>query len=283
MAKKEKHNSKIRKMINENITNQLNNDMDITDVLLVLCNNIDSKNCDLSIKEKIFKVVYHAKRVYENINTITNHLQNNGIILTVDEYEDLYIASLFHDIGKLYKDSKRHPEFSAIIFDNISDLIFRDLSISRKSRIIQMIYNHGNKLDKDPSLLYTTKILRDADLFDEKCGDSLLALALNNVVSDREIDKIKNKDIHELSGVLTKNLNKCIFKFSDLVIEDANSKSFIESNLNKINIELNKDLYIKLLKDATDKYKDITNYDDRHNIKTGHKLMNKYTCKIDIQ
>ena len=159
-------------------------------------------------KEKIFKVVYHAKRVYENINTITNHLQNSGIILTVDEYEDLYIASLFHDVGKLYKDSKRHPEFSAIIFDNISDLIFRDLSISRKSRITQMIYNHGNKLDKDPSLLYTTKILRDADLFDEKCGDSLLALALNNVVSDREIDKIKNKDIHELSGVLTKNLNK---------------------------------------------------------------------------
>ena len=200
---------KIKEIMEDYIFDNICKEMTPIDILHVLCKGFDSDKCDLSYKEKYNKVITHSCRVYKNILLITKYLENKGYVFTVEEKEDLMIATFFHDIGKLYKDGGKHPLYSSFMVEYILNTI--NMSPERINRIVKNIANHGNKRHNKDKISFLTKMLRDADLFDEVCGDSLLQLALENIVGK--------------GNPMIKNLNHNIYKFSDMIILDRNDEN----------------------------------------------------------
>ena len=261
---------KIKNIMEECIFDKLDKGMTPIDILHVLCKEFDSDKCDLSYKEKYNKVILHSCRVYKNILLITKFLENKGHVFTLEDKENLMIATFFHDIGKLYKEGKNHPLFSKYMASELFKNENMNLNINRQNKICDMIAWHGNKIYNRDKISFLTKMIRDADLFDEVCGDSLLQLALENIVGK--------------GNPMIKNLNHNVYTFSDMIILDRNDENIKNEILEKINIEENKELYIKLLNEATEKYKRITDWEIRHDEKMkGIKLMDKDTIMINIK
>ena len=102
--------------------------------------------------------------------------------------------------------------------------------------ILEMIYSHSNKTKYRDQISIYDKILRDADLFDELCGDSLFELLRNKV------------------RCINNNLNEFDYSESEDIIKCMKSSKTKEYVYKRINIESNKELYEYELNRAFDMY-----------------------------
>ena len=261
--------NKIRNIMEDYVFDNIKENMSLIDILYVLYKKFYNDKCKLNNKEKYNKVIMHSMRVYKNTKIIIEYLYSHHMIMSNRDKEDLMIAALFHDIGKLYKDDENHPYYSACMLECLLGYL-KIMTDERLFSISKIVAMHGKKRKFRNNINYLTKILRDADLFDEVCGDSLLELALGNIES-------KNNK-------LTENLNHNDYKFSDMIIKDRNDEDVKNEILDKINIEENKELYLKLLDEAIEKYKRMTNWEIRHTKQMkGIRLMDENTIQINIK
>lgn len=188
------------------------------------------------------QVISHSFRVVNNMMIILKDLINKGDYFDEIELYSMYIAALFHDIGKIMTkndklDNDDHAYISYLMMKYIldEDLIRTSMDFSYDI-ILEMIYAHSNKTKYRDQISIYDKILRDADLFDELCGDSLFELLSSKV------------------RCINNNLNEFDFSESDDIIKCMKSFKTKEYVHRRINIESNKELYDYELKRAIDKY-----------------------------
>lgn len=188
------------------------------------------------------QVISHSFRVVNNMMIILKDLINKGDYFDETELYSMYIAALFHDIGKIMTkndklDNDDHAYISYLMMKYIldEDLIRTSMDFSYDI-ILEMIYAHSNKTKYRDQISIYDKILRDADLFDELCGDSLFELLSSKV------------------RCINNNLNEFDFSESDDIIKCMKSFKTKEYVHRRINIESNKELYDYELKRAIDKY-----------------------------
>ena len=140
----------------------------------------------------------------------------------------------WENLGKTYSD-KNHNFYSTVITEYLLTMDERfDSELINK--ILEVIYFHGKKNKNKDRISLLAKILRDADLFDEECGDSLFYLL---------ISKIKNKKdtLNKLDIVKAKQLLK--IKICNEHIEEIESK---------INTPGGKELYRRLLNETIENF-----------------------------
>lgn len=188
------------------------------------------------------QVISHSFRVVNNMMIILKDLINKGDYFDETELYSMYIAALFHDIGKIMTrndklDNDDHAYISYLMMKYIldKDLIRTSMDFSYDI-ILEMIYAHSNKTKYRDQISIYDKILRDADLFDELCGDSLFELLRNKV-------RCINDNLNEFDFSESEDIIKCMKSFK--------TKEYVHR---RINIESNKELYEYELKRAFDMY-----------------------------
>lgn len=188
------------------------------------------------------QVISHSFRVVNNMMIILKDLINKGDYFDETKLYSMYIAALFHDIGKIMTkndklDNDDHAYISYLMMKYIldEDLIRTSMDFSYDI-ILEMIYAHSNKTKYRDQISIYDKILRDADLFDELCGDSLFELLRNKV------------------RCINNNLNEFDYSESKDIIKSMKSSKTKEYVYRRINIESNKELYEYELKRAFDMY-----------------------------
>lgn len=208
-------------------------------------------------RDELYSVcIEHGYRVLKNSMIIMDyHEKINYRHYTKNERTIVKIAAIFHDIGKVYK-KKKHEKWSFIImnelfkkkleYHNETRLTKRDIS-----KILEIINMHGNKTEFRDDICILCKIVRDADSMDETCGDSLVDLALANIIKS-------NSEYNGFKQIT--NLNKLSYKYSDLVMEDMNSDYQKNRIKRKLNILVNYDLYVLMLNYANEEYDKRTQY-----------------------
>lgn len=219
----------IENMIEKNVMNALYKDMGLETLLEKIIKNFNKTSDVDALKNKI---ISHGHRVYKNAIKIINNLEaKEKLSLTNNEKGIITIACMMHDIGKIYSD-KNHNFYSTVIIDYI---LSKDKNISKDTvnSILEMVYFHSNKSKRKDKISMFAKILRDADLFDENCGESLFILLMT---------KIDNQ---------SKNLNNVDYKVSKRLLKEKNDYIYTEKIKRKININVDVKLYNKLLQEAT--------------------------------
>lgn len=188
------------------------------------------------------QVISHSFRVVNNMMIILKDLINKGDYFDETELYSMYIAALFHDIGKIMTkndklDNDDHAYISYLMMKYIldEDLIRTSMDFSYDI-ILEMIYAHSNKTKYRDQISIYDKILRDADLFDELCGDSLFELLSSKV-------RCINNNLNEFDFSESNDIIKCMKSFK--------TKEYVHR---RINIESNKELYDYELKRAIDMY-----------------------------
>ena len=233
------HNKKdVKRIINELDENVIKNLYDNMKIMMILEKIILNFSSGYDTDELKNKIMCHGVRVYNNAKIIVSNLENKKIMyLSNNDKRILYLACICHDIGKIY--SKNNHHFYSVI---ILEYILNKLNIIKKEDIkyiLEPIYFHSSKTKHKSKISQLAKILRDADLFDENCGQSLLILLVSN---------IKNKH---------NNLNFIDYKKSTRLLKEKMNPSYKAKIEEKINIESNKKLYNDLLWDAMSKYYEI--------------------------
>lgn len=189
------------------------------------------------------QVISHSSRVVNNMMIILKDLINKGDYFDKTELYSMYIAAMFHDVGKIITkndinmDDDDHACISYLMMKYIldKDLIRTSMNFSYDI-ILEMIYTHSNKTKYRDQISIYDKILCDADLFDELCGDSLFELLRNKV------------------RCINNNLNEFDYSESKDIIKSMKSSKTKEYVYRRINIESNKELYEYELKRAFDMY-----------------------------
>lgn len=218
---------------------------DEIDELLYLIKEFGDDFYDIKKKKRnklTHQVVSHSFRVINNMKIILKDLTNKGDYFDATELYSMYIAAMFHDIGKIMTkndklDNEDHAYISYLIMKYILDKKLIRTSIDYSYDIIlEMIYSHSNKTKYRDQISIYDKILRDADLFDELCGDSLFELLRNKV------------------RCINNNLNEFDYSESEDIIKCMKSSKTKEYVYKRINIESNKELYEYELNRAFDMY-----------------------------
>ena len=238
-----KHKNQIINELNKSIN--IFDDITGTKVLEILCRKYKSDKCNYSSKDIQNKVFEHGKRVNENAKIIVSFLETNNIRkFTKEEKEDIEFAALTHDVGKLYKE-KHHNEFSKIIIEYIfsNNVSFNE---KRKERILDMIGNHNKKDENREIISDLDMIIRDADLFDENCGKSLLLLATSYILNNNDMNNLKE------------NLNHIKYIHSDYIINKKSSDNYMNEIKRLINMPCNIYLYEHLVNLAVKDYDKLT-------------------------
>lgn len=253
-------NNKINKYIN---LNKMNNSL--IELLNYFIINFKSTLCDDNEKELRRKIISHSNRVYKNMKIIVKNLEiNEGIFLSKEEMFILSLSCMLHDIGKVYSD-KHHNFYSTVIVEYLLSLDERfDSELINK--ILEVIYFHSKKDKKQDKISILAKILRDADLFDEECGDSLLYLLISKIENNKDtLNKLKIKDAKKL---LREKMS------------DENRKE-IES---KINTPGGKELYRHLLDETIEKFYMYIDYIEEYEESEDYYNMKYIDClRINIE
>lgn len=219
---------------------------DVIDELLYLLKDFgdDFYNIKKKKQKKLaHQVISHSSRVVNNMMIILKDLINKGDYFDETELHSMYIAALFHDVGKIITkndssmDDDDHACISYLMMKYILDKDLIRTSIDYSYDIIlEMIQYHSNKTKYRDQISIYVKILRDADLFDELCGDSLFELLSSKV-------RCINNNLNEFDFSESEDIIKCMKSFK--------TKEYVHR---RINIESNKELYEYELKRAIDKY-----------------------------
>ena len=226
---------RIKNLLEIYIIPKINKETKIIELLNIFINKFKSEKCDDDSETLRRKIISHSNRVYKNMKIIVSNLEvNHHIYLSHEEMFILSISCMLHDIGKTYSD-KNHNFYSTVITEYLLTMDERfDSELINK--ILEVIYFHGKKNKNKDRISLLAKILRDADLFDEECGDSLFYLL---------ISKIKNKKdtLNKLDIVKAKQLLK--IKICNEHIEEIESK---------INTPGGKELYRRLLNETIENF-----------------------------
>lgn len=174
-------------------------------------------------------VINHSCRVLKHLSSILKNLEQTGEKFSIKIRYDMLVGAMMHDIGKFITentgiDNDEHNVVSYLMMKYLldrCDIISQD----HKTIILEMILMHSNKTKNRDNISICDKILRDADLFDEKCGDSLL-----------ELLKYKSKCVNI-------NLNTIYYDESYEIIDELSSYKNIKYINKRINIEQNKKLF----------------------------------------
>lgn len=233
--KNKKYVNYVINLTNKYVLPYIESDMSVIKLLDLFINNFKSDHCKYSKKVLRKKIISHSNRVYKNATIIMSNLElNHKIYFSQEDRFIMCLSCMFHDIGKVHDDDN-HNMYSTIITEHLLSL---DSRIEREiiDKILEIIYFHTKKNKHKNKISLMAKILRDADLFDEECGDSLLYLLLSKIDNEKEdLNKLKIKEAKQL--------------LSEKVSSDH--KNEIES---KINTPGGKELYNKLLNETVEKF-----------------------------
>ena len=228
------YNEIILKM-NIYVKNKLCIKMTMIELLETIINNFKSDYCDDNKEVLKRKIINHSNRVYRNMKLIVTNLElNEKIFLSKRDKFVLSVSCLLHDIGKVYKDTNHHI-YSTIIAEYLLRLDKR-FDEDLINGILEVIYNHSKKTKKKDKISILSKIMRDADLFDEECGDSLFYL----LIGVSEFKKC--------------NLNKIKLKQAKLLLYSKRDQKHKDEIKSKINTPGGYELYEKLLFEASEKF-----------------------------
>lgn len=217
------------------IKNKLSYKTTILELLETIINNFESDFCEDNKEVLKRKIINHSNRVYKNMKLIITNLElNEKIFLSERDKFVLSVSCLLHDIGKVYKD-KDHHIYSVIIVDYLLRLDKR-FDEDLINDILNVIYNHSKKTKKKDKISILSKIMRDADLFDEECGDSLFYLLIG------------------ISGFKKCNLNKINLKQAKVLLYSKRDQKHKDEIKSKINTPGGYELYEKLLSEAAEKF-----------------------------
>lgn len=235
-------NKFIDKFISQN-KNDLHNTFEVDD-LLYLIKDFGDDYYDVSEKKQnklTHQIIKHSFRVLNNLRTILLFLKDKGYKFNIGELNNMTIGAVLHDVGKVMCESDKKLKdapHSLIGYLMIKRLFKYDNKLSNydKCVILEMIKMHSDKRkDRDKITIYT-KLLRDADLFDEICGDSLYDL-LRDLTTCVNI----NLNTYEYDGILE-------------LIKESKSDSTIQKIVKRINVKENRKLFYRELKKAEAKY-----------------------------
>lgn len=225
----------IKSKMNQYIKNKLSYKTTMIELLEIIINNFESDHCEDNKEDLKRKIINHSNRVYRNMKLIVTNLElNEKIFLSKRDKFILSVSCLLHDIGKVYKD-ERHNLYSRLIVDYILRLDKR-FDEDLINDILDVIYNHSKKTKKKSKISILSKIMRDADLFDEECGDSLFYL----LIGTSEFKK--------------SNLNKIKIKEAKLLLYSKRDQKHKDEIKSKINTPGGYELYEKLLSEAAEKF-----------------------------
>lgn len=217
------------------IKNKLSYKTTILELLETLINNFESDFCEDNKEVLKRKIINHSNRVYRNMKLIVTNLElNEKIFLSKRDKFVLSISCLLHDIGKVYKDDDHHI-YSTIMVDYLLRLDER-FDEDLINDILDVIYNHSKKTKKKSKISILSQIMRDADLFDEECGDSLFYLLIG------------------VSGFKKCNLNKINLKQAKVLLYSKRDQKHKDEIKSKINTPGGYELYEKLLSEAAEKF-----------------------------
>lgn len=235
-------NKFIDKFISQN-KNDLHNTFDVDD-LLYLIKEFGDDYYDVSEKKQnklTHQIIKHSFRVLNNLRTILLFLKDKGYKFNIDELNNMTIGAVLHDVGKVMCESDKKLKdapHNLIGYLMIKRLFKYDNKLSNydKCVILEMIKMHSDKRkDRDKITIYT-KLLRDADLFDEICGDSLYDL------------------LRDLTICVNINLNTYEYDGIPELIKESKSDSTIQKIVKRINVKENRKLFYRELKKAEAKY-----------------------------
>lgn len=225
----------IRHKLYRKIKSKLYMKMSIVKLIETIIDNFESEFCEDNKEVLKRKIINHSNRVYRNMKLIVANLElNEKIFLSKRDKFVLSVSCLLHDIGKVYKD-KDHNIYSTIIVDYLLRLDNR-FDEDLINDILDVIYNHSKKTKKKGKISILSKIMRDADLFDEECGDSLFYL----LIGTSEFKKC--------------NLNKIKIKEAKLLLYSKRDQKHKDEIKSKINTPGGYELYEKLLSEAAEKF-----------------------------
>lgn len=217
------------------VKNKLFIKMTMIELLETIINNFESDFCEDNKEVLKRKIINHSNRVYRNMKLIVTNLElNEKIFLSKRDKFVLSVSCLLHDIGKVYNDDN-HNYYSVIIVDYLLRLDKRfdgDLI----NDILDVIYNHSKKTKKKNKISILSKIMRDADLFDEECGDSLFYLLIG------------------MSDFKKCNFNKIKLKEAKRLLYSKRDQIHKDEIKSKINTPGGYELYEKLLFEAAEKF-----------------------------
>lgn len=221
--------------LNLYVKNKLYNKMTMIELLETIINNVNSLYCEDNKEDLKRKIINHSNRVYRNMKLIVTNLElNEKIFLSKRDKFVLSVSCLLHDIGKVY-DDKDHHLYSTIIVEYLLRLDKR-FDEDLINDILDVIYNHSKKTKKKGKISILSKIMRDADLFDEECGDSLYDL----LIGVSEFKKC--------------NFNKIKLKEAKRLLYSKRDQSHKDEIKSKINTPGGYELYEKLLFEAAKKF-----------------------------
>lgn len=225
----------ISKLMNLYIKDKISHKTTMIELLKIIIDNFESEFCKDSKEVLKRKIINHSNRVYRNMKLIVTNLElNEKIFLSKRDKFVLSVSCLLHDIGKVYKD-ERHNLYSRLIVDYLLRLDKR-FDEDLINDILDVIYNHSKKTKKKSKISILSKIMRDADLFDEECGDSLFYL----LIGTSEFKKC--------------NLNKIKIKEAKLLLYSKRDQKHKDEIKSKINTPGGYELYEKLLSEAAEKF-----------------------------
>ena len=225
----------IRQELYRKIEPKLYMKMSTIKLLDIIIDNFKSDFCEDNKEDLKRKIINHSNRVYNNMKLIVTNLElNERIFLSKRDKFVLSVSCLLHDIGKIYKD-KDHNIYSVIIVDYLLRLDKR-FDEDLINDILDVIYNHSKKTKKKDKISILSKIMRDADLFDEECGDSLFYLLIG------------------VSEFKKSNLNKIKLKQAKLLLYSKRDQRHKDEIKSKINTPGGYELYEKLLFEASEKF-----------------------------
>lgn len=217
------------------VENKLYNKMAMIELLKTIINNFESDFCEDNKEDLKRKIINHSNRVYKNMKLIVTNLElKEKIFLSKRDKFVLSVSCLLHDIGKVYDDNN-HNYYSVIITDYLLRLDKR-FDEDLINDILDVIYNHSKKTKKKNKISILSKIMRDADLFDEECGDSLFYL----LIGVGEFKKC--------------NLNKIKLKQAKRLLYSKRDQRHKDEIKSKINTPGGYELYEKLLFEAAEKF-----------------------------
>lgn len=199
---------------------------------------------DVGVKKRnklTHQVIKHSFRVAENLQMIICHLSDKGYYFNDDELYGMYISTILHDIGKIITENDDIPkdDHSIVSYLMVKYLIDKYPKINikfNKNDVLEMIYSHSKKTKHRKKISIYSKIVRDADLFDECCGDSLYDLL-------RDVTLCENN-----------NLNSYDYTEPDEIIKNLKTNRYKEYVIERINVEDNIKLFKKELKRAEKRY-----------------------------
>lgn len=221
--------------LNVYVKNKLYNKMTMIELLETIINNVNSLYCEDNKEDLKRKIINHSNRVYKNMKLIVTNLElKEKIFLSKRDKFILSVSCLLHDIGKVYNDSN-HNYYSVIIVDYLLRLDKR-FDEDLINDILDVIYNHSKKTKKKSKISILSQIMRDADLFDEECGDSLFYLLIG------------------VSGFKKCNLNKINLKQAKVLLYSKRDQKHKDEIKSKINTPGGYELYEKLLSEAAEKF-----------------------------